>query len=153
MWGLPIIHEIAWHERARESMGERAHATVAQHARLEIPIDLRDPIAFSPPRPASETADLIRINPNPTRERGMVCPSLTLRVVIEPLPAANPLNQQSRDQGEGSKIKRCGSFRYYSTLATSPPAAVPIAFQAIKSMLSEIKPTDPSQRVVLTPPV
>jgi len=26
---------------------------ISQHARLEIPMDLRDPIAFSPPRPAS----------------------------------------------------------------------------------------------------
>ena len=40
---------------------------ISQHARLEIPMDLRAPNAFSPPRPASETADLIRINPNPTR--------------------------------------------------------------------------------------
>jgi hypothetical protein len=44
----------------------------------------------------SETADLISINPNPTREREMICPSLTLRVAIEPLPAAKPLNQQPR---------------------------------------------------------
>ena len=33
----------------------------------------------------------------------MVCPSLRLRVVIEPLPAANPLNQQSPKRGEGEK--------------------------------------------------
>ncbi|MCF7962709.1 MAG: hypothetical protein K9M08_18365, partial [Pirellula sp.] len=38
---------------------------------------------------------------NPKRKRGTVCPSLTLRVVIEPLPAANPLNQQSPSGGEG----------------------------------------------------
>jgi hypothetical protein len=61
----------------------------------------------SPPGPLSpkETADLIRIDPNPTRERGMVCPSLTLRVVIEPLTAANPLNQQSPKRGEGEKTR------------------------------------------------
>jgi hypothetical protein len=34
-------------------------------------------------------------NPNPLRERGMVCPSLTLRVVMKPLPAENPLKQHA----------------------------------------------------------
>jgi len=69
---------------------------------LEIRMELHDTIEFSPPLSASETADLIRINPNPTRERGTVCPSLTRRVAIEPLPAANPLNQQP-SSGEGAE--------------------------------------------------
>ena len=32
---------------------------IPEPARLEIPMDLRDLRAFSPPRPASETADLV----------------------------------------------------------------------------------------------
>ena len=32
---------------------------ISEHAKLEIPMDLRDLRAFSPPRPASETADLV----------------------------------------------------------------------------------------------
>ncbi len=39
---------------------------------------------------------------------------------------------------------------YCSTVTTSPPAAVPSAFQATKSMLLVMKPTDPSQRATLT---
>ena len=83
-------------------------------------MDLRDPIVFSLPRPASETADLIRINPNPTRERGMVCPSLTLRVVIEPLTAANPLNQQSPSGRDAMGVKRAGSLHNTGFVSPSP---------------------------------
>ena len=35
------------------------------------------------------------LNPNPKRERGTVCHPLTLRVMINPLLAANPLKQQA----------------------------------------------------------
>ena len=61
----------------------------------------------SPHGPVSpkEATDLIRINPNPTSERGTVRPSLTLRVVIATLPSGNPLNQQSPKRGEGEKTR------------------------------------------------
>ena len=41
----------------------------------------------------------------------------------------------------------------YSMFTTSPPCAVPNAFQATKSMLFEMKPTLPSHLAVLIPPV
>jgi hypothetical protein len=40
------------HEDVRRCQAP-AFFDISQHARLEIPMDLRDPIAFSPPRPAS----------------------------------------------------------------------------------------------------
>jgi len=41
----------------------------------------------------------------------------------------------------------------YSMFTTSPPCAVPNAFQATRSMLFETKPTLPSHLAVLIPPV
>jgi hypothetical protein len=42
-------------------------------------------------------------------KRGTVCPSLTLRVVTEPLPAANPLNQQPRFEAKRPEGERPSS--------------------------------------------
>ena len=54
---------------------------------------------------------------NPTRKRGTVCPSLTLRVVIEPLLAANPLNQQSSSGRGEQDQKMCVKDECFSPLA------------------------------------
>ena len=49
-------------------------------------------------------------NPNPTRERGTVCPSLTLRVMINPLLSANPLKQQAHSPQKRQVKIRLSAF-------------------------------------------
>jgi len=65
---------------------------------MPVVIDLRPSVKVTIPRdkPQGHSMHVIWLyaSGNPKRKRGTVCPSLTLRVVIEPLPAANQ-NQQS----------------------------------------------------------
>ena len=92
---------------------------ISQHVRLEIPMDLRDPSALSPPRPGTPGR-----GGRGVRGRALTCKTqvqwfvyasetrmdIEFTINIQIKTQCKPLtpSRSPRVQGEGSKIKRCG---------------------------------------------